>query len=95
MKITKEDIEKTANLAKIKLDEEEKHTLIKDFESILSYMDKLDEFDIDVYLINDFVYSEGTLLRDDDEVAKSYDRDKILDNAPSHEDGYFKVPKTF
>ena len=30
----------------------------------------------------------------EDKAVKAIDREELLENAPDHEDGYFKVPKT-
>jgi aspartyl-tRNA(Asn)/glutamyl-tRNA(Gln) amidotransferase subunit C len=92
MKITKETIEHVANLARLNLTETEKDKLTLEMGSILSWVDKLNELDTSNIKPLSHVLPLQNVFRED--VAReSYDREKILQNAPSHEDGCFKVPK--
>ncbi|GAE87454.1 Asp-tRNA(Asn)/Glu-tRNA(Gln) amidotransferase subunit GatC [Acetivibrio straminisolvens] len=92
MKVTKETIEYVANLARLKLTEEEKEKFIRDMENIISYVDKLNELDTSEIAPTDHVIPINNVFRDD-EVLDSYPKDKMLMNAPSKENGCFKVPK--
>lgn len=92
MKITRETIEHVANLARLNLTELEKEKLTTEMASIISYVDKLNELDTSGILPTAHVIPIKNVFRED-KVEKSYDREKILANAPSHEDGCFKVPK--
>lgn len=92
MKITKETIEHVANLARLNLTEQEKEKLTIEMESIISYVDKLNELDTTNVNPSSHVLPLQNVFREDVTI-KSYDRDKILSNAPSQEDGCFKVPK--
>jgi aspartyl-tRNA(Asn)/glutamyl-tRNA(Gln) amidotransferase subunit C len=92
MKITKETIEHVANLARLNLTEQEKEKLTIEMASILSYVDKLNELDTTDIEPRSHVLPMKNVFREDI-TAKSYDREKILGNAPSQEDGCFKVPK--
>ncbi len=92
MKITKDTIEHIANLARLKLTESEKNRLTLDMEKILSYVDKLNELDTSDVKPTNHVSPVNNVFREDQSVP-SYDRDKILMNAPSKEDGCFKVPR--
>jgi len=49
MKVDKETIEYVANLARLRLSEKEKEKLALDLESIISYVDKLNELDTYTY----------------------------------------------
>ena len=92
MKITKETIEHVANLARLNLSEQEKDKLTTEMESIISYVDKLNELDTSSVQPTSHVLPVKNVFRED-KVENSYDREKILKNAPAQEDGCFKVPK--
>lgn len=92
MKVTREVIEHVAGLARLNLTEQEKERLTAEMAEVISYVDKLNELDTTDVKPMEHVIPIKNVLRED-KVAKSLDRDKILANAPSHEDGCFKVPK--
>lgn len=92
MKVTKETIEHVANLARLELTEQEKERFTSEMENIISYVDKLNELDTSDVKPMEHVIPIKNVFRDD-KADKSYDREKILANAPSQEDGCFKVPK--
>jgi aspartyl-tRNA(Asn)/glutamyl-tRNA(Gln) amidotransferase subunit C len=92
MKVTRETIEYVAGLARLNLTPEEEARLTTDMESIISYVDKLNELDTEGIEPMEHVIPIRNVLRED-VAEKSYDREKILANAPSGEDGCFKVPK--
>jgi len=92
MKVDKETIEYVANLARLRLSEKEKEKLALDLESIISYVDKLNELDTFKNYSNRSCHTYKKCFRDD-EVRDSYPKDKMLMNAPEKEDGCFKVPK--
>ncbi len=92
MKITKETIEHVASLARLNLSEKETEKLASEMENIIGYVDKLNELDTSNVKAMEHVIPMKNVLRED--VSKpSYDRDKILGNAPTQEEGCFKVPK--
>jgi len=92
MKVTRETIQHVAHLARLNLTETEKERLTSDMEKIISYVDKLNELDTSGILPMEHVIPIRNVLRED-KAEKSYDREKILSNAPLSEDGCFKVPK--
>lgn len=92
MKISRETIEHVANLARLNLSEEEKEKFTFEMGNILSYVDKLNELDTEGIEPTQHVLNIKNVFRRD-EADKSYDREKILSNAPSKDDGCFKVPK--
>ncbi|HOP99298.1 MAG TPA: Asp-tRNA(Asn)/Glu-tRNA(Gln) amidotransferase subunit GatC [Acetivibrio clariflavus] len=92
MKISKDIIEHVANLARLNLTEEEKSALASDMEQIISYVDKLNELDTSNVEPTNHVIPITNVFREDKAEA-SYPREKILANAPSSQDGCFKVPK--
>jgi aspartyl-tRNA(Asn)/glutamyl-tRNA(Gln) amidotransferase subunit C len=88
----KEDVvEKVAQLARLKLTEEEKETIGKQLLSILEFVNQLNEVNTEGV---DAVWygQEGTPLRED--VPKGeFSQEKALANAPERENGFFVVPK--
>lgn len=92
MKVTRQTIEHVANLARLNLTEEEKERLTKEMAGILEYVDKLDELDTSDVVPKEHVIPIRNVFRED-RVERSYDREKILANAPWSDDGCFKVPK--
>jgi aspartyl-tRNA(Asn)/glutamyl-tRNA(Gln) amidotransferase subunit C len=92
MKVTKETIEHVANLARLNFSDVEKEKLTIEMANILAHVDKLNELDTRNVEPTSHVLPVKNVFREDF-IEKSYDREKILANAPSHEDGCFKVPK--
>lgn len=92
MKVTRETIEHVANLARLNLTEQEKESLTSEMEEVISYVDKLNELDTEGVKPMEHVIPMKNVLRED-RAEKSMDREKILANAPSTDEGCFKVPK--
>lgn len=92
MKVTKEIIDHVADLVKLSLTEEDKAQLTKDLDSIVSYMDTMNDVDTDAATAMTHVLPIKNLFRQDI-LKSSSDREEILSNAPSHKDGSFQVPK--
>jgi len=92
MRVNKKTLEHVANLARLNFTDKEKEKLMLDMENIISYIDKLNELDTSEIIPTDHVIPIKNIFRDD-EVLDSYPKDKMLMNAPSKEDGCFKVPK--
>lgn len=92
MKITQEIIEHIADLARLNLTEKEKEKLTSEMANIVAYMDKLNELDTTNVPPTSHVKPIHNVFRED-KIEKSYDREKILANAPSRENGCFKVPR--
>ncbi len=92
MAITKQTIEYVAGLARLNLGEEEKTRLTGEMQDIIRYFDKLNELDTSGIIPKEHVIPINNVFRED-VAAKSYDRDEILANAPSIEEGGLKVPK--
>lgn len=92
--ISDETIEYVGILAKLELDEQEKEQAKKDMESMLDYIDKLNELDTDGVEPMSHVFPVNNVFRED-VVTNGDDRDNILKNAPEEKNGMFNVPKTF
>lgn len=91
-KVTKETIEHIADLARLNISEAEKEKFTLEMEKIISYVDKLNELDTTHVKPMEHVIPIRNILRED-VVTGSFDREKLMGNAPSQEDGCYKVPK--
>ena len=91
--IDDETIEYVGILAKLELSGEEKEQAKKDMESMLDYVDKLNELDTDSIEPMSHVFPVHNVFRED-VVVNGDDRNHILKNAPEEKDGSFMVPKT-
>lgn len=92
MKITKDDVKYVANLARLKISEEEQEKFAREMESIISFADMLGEVNTDNIEPTFHALELQNVLREDN-VTNNYDREKLLQNAPSQYDGCFEVPK--
>lgn len=92
MSVTKKDVEYVADLARLSFSEEEKEGLIEDLNSVLQYIEKLNELDTEnVEIIVNPYYIENRLR--EDVMKPSMELSEVLDNAPSKLEEYFLVPK--
>ena len=91
MSITAKDVENVAKLARLELSDQEKTKFTEQLNSILEFADKLNELDTDNIEPTSHVLDIKNVVRKD-VVTDSLPRAEALRNAPSQEDGYFKVP---
>ena len=91
-KISKEDVQYVARLARLNVSEDEVETFTLQLNAILSYMDKLNELDTsDVEPIS-HVIDVCNAFRED-LVKESFPQEVTLENAPERAGGFFKVPR--
>ena len=92
MKLDTNTINKIAKLARIRLSEEEAKDLLKDMNSILDWVEQLNEVNTDSVkpLAN---ISSSILPQRKDEANDINSSDEILKNSPDKLEGYFAVPK--
>ena len=92
MKLDTNTINKIAKLARIKLSDEEAKDLLKDINSILDWVEQLNEVNTDSIepLAN---ISSSILPQRKDEPKDVNSSDEILQNSPDKLEGYFAVPK--
>ncbi|MEM6997606.1 MAG: Asp-tRNA(Asn)/Glu-tRNA(Gln) amidotransferase subunit GatC [Patescibacteria group bacterium] len=89
-KITKDDVMKLAVLARLSLNDDEIEKYQRDLESILGFIDQLDDIDVSQYEPTEQVTGLENVTRAD-EVTESTDQKDLLKNAPDSKDGQFKV----
>ena len=92
MKITKDEVLYVADLARLDLDEASIDRFAGQIDTILDYVDKLNEVDTGGIRPTSHAISLTNAFRED-EPAEHLDREKALANAPEKEDGSFVVPK--
>tara|TARA_Y100001933_G_scaffold7502_1_gene6799 strand:+ start:396 stop:689 length:294 start_codon:yes stop_codon:yes gene_type:complete len=91
-RISREEVSKVAQLAKLKLNEEQIDNHATQIEKILEYINQLEKIDTtDVPCTTRAIEVINNFRKDTKEIYKN--RENILDLAPSREDDYFKVPK--
>jgi aspartyl-tRNA(Asn)/glutamyl-tRNA(Gln) amidotransferase subunit C len=92
MKISREEIEHIAVLARLSLSEEEKDLFGSQLSSILDYMEKLNELDTRDIEPTSHVLSLHNVMREDT-LTSSIPREDALMNAPFRTEKFYRVPK--
>lgn len=92
MKITKEQIEYVAHLARLEFNEEEKEKFTSQLNNILMYMEKLGKVDTTGVEPETHAISLMNAFRED-VVRPSLDPQVSLGNAPEEKASCFRVPK--
>ncbi len=92
MKISKEDVAKVAELARLDFKDEEVERFTEQLGNILEYIEKLNELDTDNVEPTSHVLDISTPLRED-KVFKTLTTEEVLQNAPESEDDFFVVPQ--
>jgi len=108
MKVTEKDVAYVADLANLELTEDERGLLLRDLNSILEYVDRLNQLDTanvppmaqmsDRYGVDPSKAGNarfGFASREDihEGLRKSLPQDVALQNAPDSDGTFFKVPK--
>src|SRR5262249_44697949 len=108
MKITTEDVAYVAKLANLDFTAEESGRMLRDLNSILDYVDRLNELDTaDVPAMGQFSFDDPAhALAGDGSPAGNSDREDVIDglrkplphhealaNAPDTDGTFFRVPK--
>jgi len=92
MAISLDDVDYVAKLAKLSLAVDEKEDYARKLNSILQYMEQLQDIDTKDILPTTHVLPLENVFRED-ELREGLSLEKALSNAPDTQDGYFKVPK--
>jgi len=92
MRVTVQDVEKIAELAKLSVTEDEKVEFRKRLDEMLDYVDQLNTLNTEGIEPTFFV-QHGTEGSREDRISESLPRDEALRNAPAHTLGFFRVPK--
>jgi len=92
MAVTKKDVEKIAELARLKFSEEELENFTPQMNEILNYMEKLNELDTENVEPLSHPVEQTNVFRED-ELKPSISTEEALKNAPEKDEHHFKVPK--
>ena len=92
MTITKDTVKKISKLSRISTNSKFEEEMIKDLNSIIEFVDQLNELNIDKVEPLSSVVNEKATLRDDI-VKKMNAKDDILKNSPEDNENYYVVPK--
>ena len=91
-KITKEEVKKVANLARLELNEDEINNHVEQLEKILEYVKQLEKINTNDVPCTTRAIEVINAFRKDEK--KKYDlTEELLELSPSREDKFFKVPK--
>jgi aspartyl-tRNA(Asn)/glutamyl-tRNA(Gln) amidotransferase subunit C len=95
MPLEEKDVRYVAELAHLELTDEEVSKFLPQLDSILQYMQKLNELDttqVEAMAQVTYPASENPSLRSD-QARRALDREEALSNAPERDAGCFKVPR--
>lgn len=92
MKVSKEEIMHMANLASLNLSEAEIQKYTDDMQNILTFAETIGKVNTED-IKESLAANENYNVFRKDEVKEFKDRELLLQNAPSKEDGMFHLPK--
>ena len=92
MEVTVALVEKLAHLSRLEFNMADKEAIKNDLQRMISFVEKLDELDLEGTEPLLHMSSNVNVLRED-EIKGSVSREEGLKNAPAHDDKFFKVPK--
>tara|TARA_B100000925_G_C21565007_1_gene285295 strand:+ start:116 stop:409 length:294 start_codon:yes stop_codon:yes gene_type:complete len=91
-KISKEQVKKVSQLARLELNDEEIEHHSKQLEKILDYIDQLEKINTENIPCTTRAIEVVNVLRSD--INQKFEaNESIIDLAPSREENFFKVPK--
>jgi aspartyl-tRNA(Asn)/glutamyl-tRNA(Gln) amidotransferase subunit C len=98
MRITDRDVVYVADLANLELTLQERERMAKDLNSILDYIDRLNELDTSnvppmAQSLTSISGQRSAEAWREDELLPSLPREEALNNAPDTDGRFFKVPK--
>jgi aspartyl-tRNA(Asn)/glutamyl-tRNA(Gln) amidotransferase subunit C len=89
--IDREQVLHVARLARLKLSDEEVERMSGELSGILDHVERISELDLEGVEPTSHVIELENVLRPD-EPRPSWPREKVLERAPDHADGAFRVP---
>lgn len=92
MSIDKDTAARVAKLARIKVEEDALPALAQEFNTILGFIEQLNEVDVDGVEPMTSV-TPMRLKRREDVITDGNQQEKVLRNAPDAREGFFAVPK--
>lgn len=92
MKINKKTVERLAELSKLEFSELEKENMVKDFQKIVHFVDKLKEVNTEGVDPLVYVNENVTNVLRRDEPGEMVSKEQALKNAPEKDSNYIKIP---
>ena len=92
MKIDTKTVDRIAELSKLEFNNEEKKAILKDMNQMLAFIDQLKEVDTENIAPLIHMTEDVNILRDDESIVR-VSQQEALENAPSKDSTYFKIPK--
>jgi aspartyl-tRNA(Asn)/glutamyl-tRNA(Gln) amidotransferase subunit C len=89
--IGRDEVLHVAQLARLKLSDEEVERMATELSGILEHVERISELDLDGVEPTSHVIALENVFRPD-EPRPSWDRDEVLDSAPDPASGAFRVP---
>ena len=93
MKVTEKDVQYVAELANLELTPEESSRMLRDLNSILGHIDKLNQLDTTNIEPMTQVMTDGHEALREDELRPSLPREVVMKLAPKTDGVFFEVPK--
>jgi aspartyl-tRNA(Asn)/glutamyl-tRNA(Gln) amidotransferase subunit C len=95
MKVTDKDVANVAELANLELTQAERQRMVRDLNSILGYIDRLNELDTSSVppMAQTAAAGSSTGALRDDEIQPCLPHELALKNAPDADGNFFRVPK--
>lgn len=92
MKISEDTLKIISQLSKLEIEAAMKDKILKELESILLMVDKMNEVDTSKIKPMSHPLNEAQNLREDI-ISENIERDKYIKNAPHSDNGYYLSPK--
>ncbi len=92
MRISRNEVQRIALLARLELTAAEETEFVEHFDKVLTYMEKLNQLNTDGVEPTAHAVAVPSPLRED-RVTNQADTDALLQNAPARDADFFKVPK--
>ena len=92
MSVSKDDVKKIAELARLKFSDSEIENYTSEMNDILGYVEKLNELDTENVEPLSHPIENNNVFRED-VVKQSTEHERALKNAPDKTSEHFKVPK--
>lgn len=92
MKLTKEQIEKLAHLARLEFTDNELDEMMTDLDKILAFVERINKLDLDN--VDPLVYMNDEVDKLRQDKSDIYiTKEDALKNAPDRDTDYFRVPR--
>ena len=91
--ITLAELEHLAELSRIKLTEDDKKSLVKEFDSILAYVDQLKKVEVSMEASGRVGMVKNVMRADEVKSTSEEDRERLLQEAPDRVGDFVAVKK--